>query len=415
MNVGVARVDITPPVGTRLSGFAGRDWRSEGVRDPLNATALWLQESERAALLLSIDTIGLTLRDNARLRMQVSNALGIVSGSVLVACSHTHAGAATMDIRATGNKEHAWTRELLQRCVEAATMARRNAAQVRRVETGSAACPAAINRRDPAGPNEDAVRTLVFHTDRPVATVVHTAMHPVSLGNQDRRISADWVGDARRIVESAAEMPMVFLQGCCGDINPRVRDVQAIGSEVGAAAIGAIESACETDACLRVGSALGAIPFRALPPDAALDARESDAVAILNSDNVSLAAHQLANADRAWVRRCRALRQRGLDGPKDIRFRCTALGIGDVDWVGWPGEVFHAIGQQLTAQFPSAWPVGFGAGNIGYLYPDSALPEGGYEVDLAFRLYGERQADAGTGDALLTAARRALETGKKNR
>ncbi len=411
----MARVDITPPVGTRLSGFAGRDWRSEGVRDPLVATALWLADPRQGAVLLSVDTIGLTVGDNNRLRRMVGAALDIAPGNVLVACSHTHAGAATMAIRATGGKEHAWTRVLLRRCVEAATVARRNAAPLRRVETGSAPCHAAINRRVASGPNEDAVRTLVLHTDRPVATVVHTSLHPVCLGNQDRRFSADWVGDARRVVETQLDVPMLFLQGCCGDINPRVRDAESIGSEVGAAALKSIRNSGAIDARLRIGYAVGAVPFRALATDTVLNARESEAAAVLNSRDASLAARQLADADRAWVRRCRALRRRGLDHPRDSRFGCTAIGIGDIDWVGWPGEVFHGIGQRLYAEFPSAWPVGFAAGNLGYLYPDRALAEGGYEVDLAFRLYGERQADAGTEEALLIAARRALDNGKKNR
>jgi neutral ceramidase len=414
MNAGVARVDITPPVGTRLSGFAGRDWRSNGVRDPLFATAVYVEDAARSALVISIDTIGFTLTDNARLRRQTGSAMGVSPDHVLVACSHTHAGAATMGIRATGGKEAAWTREVLRLCTEAALTAQQKAAPVRRISVGTAPCSAAINRRNVSGANEDRVRALVLHSDKPIATLFHTALHPVCLGNQDRRISADWVGDARRILEAEVKAPSVFLQGCCGDINPKVRDASAIGAEVGAALLGAIAASEDAEPSLRTGSAVGNVPFRAIAPESVLQLRTLESQSVLANPESSLAARQLANADIAWVRRCRERVATGKSGPATVPFRCTSIGIGPVDIVGWPGEVFHEIGRTLTDQHPSAWPVGFAAGNPGYLYPDSALEVGGYEVDLAYRLYGERQADLGTADALLEASNQALHASGVN-
>lgn len=408
MNAGVARVDITPPVGTRLSGFAGRDWRSNGVRDPLLVTAVYFEDAARSALVLSVDTIGLTVRDDALLRRQVASVTGISPDHVLVACSHTHAGAATLGIRATGGKEAAWTREVVRLCTEAALTAQQTAAPVLGISVGTAPCAAAINRRNVSGANEDRVRALVLHSYKPIATLFHTALHPVCLGNQDRRISADWVGDARRILETEVNAPSVFLQGCCGDINPKVRDALAIGAEVGAALLGAIASSEDSEPSLRSGSAVGKVRFRAIAPDSVLQMRTSESQAVLANPESSLAARQLAKADIAWARCCRERVASGKSGPTTVPFRCTSIGIGPVDIVGWPGEVFHEIGRTLTNQHPSAWPVGFAAGNLGYLYPDSALEIGGYEVDLAYRLYGERQADLGTADALLEASNQAL-------
>jgi len=60
---------------------------------------------------------------------------------------------------------------------------------------------------------------------------------------------------------------------------------------------------------------------------------------------------------------------------------------------------------------PGAWPVGYAAGNIGYLYPADALGQGGYEVEVAHRLYGTRQAGPGTSDALANGAINAVSGG----
>jgi len=40
IKAGAAIVDITPPVGLHLAGFAARTKPSEGVHDPLTARAL---------------------------------------------------------------------------------------------------------------------------------------------------------------------------------------------------------------------------------------------------------------------------------------------------------------------------------------------------------------------------------------
>ncbi len=75
--------------------------------------------------------------------------------------------------------------------------------------------------------------------------------------------------------------------------------------------------------------------------------------------------------------------------------------------VGLPGEIFTEIGQQVRASVPQAWPVGYANGNLGYLFPDSAQEEHGYETEIAFRLYGKQAAGRGTGAALVTAATKA--------
>ena len=103
MRAGVALTDITPPVGTRLSGFAGRPvpgFVSTGVRDPLRATVLWLE----GALVVALDVIGLTPRDDRALRRRLAVAVGCAPEAVLIACSHTHSGPATMTISSAPRK-----------------------------------------------------------------------------------------------------------------------------------------------------------------------------------------------------------------------------------------------------------------------------------------------------------------------
>jgi len=424
LRAGVATEDITPPPGVRLSGFAGRDWRNAGSRDPLRASALYLEQGNRAAaVLVTLDVIGLSPRDDARLRRAIAAPLGIGADAVLVACSHTHSGPATMNIRATGGKEAAWTREVLARATRAAERAKETAGAVGRVEAGSAPCGASVNRRvrlpsgeivmgEGEGFRDPQCRVLTLRSEAgtPLATLFHYAMHPVSLDRDNRFTSGDWVAVARERIEAEAGCPALFVQGCCGDINPRVRGSGAcadlLGAQVADAALAALGGMRPlADVRLGTGAAAARLPLQPLPDPGALARVEADAVETLARRDAPLAIRQIAQADREWVRACR---RRGGSPPREtIPARLQALTLGEVTLVSLPGEPFARTGQMVRDQVPGAWPVGYAGSNLGYLCPDDVLEAGGYEADVAYRLYGEQNFGPGTEAALVRAAARA--------
>lgn len=423
---GAGRCEMTPPCGLRLSGYAGRPGRSAGCRDPLVAAALYLHDGSRTLLLLTLDIIGLTPRDDRLLRGRIAGRLETSPDAVLIACSHTHAAPAAMTIRGTGRKEAAWTAELFDAAISAVDRARQTAAPVTRARQGSAPCRAAINRRvrrgnkvviavNPDGPVDSTCSALLLEsTAGPLAALFHYGMHPVVLDEKNLQVSADWVGSARRKLEETLGCPALFLQGCCGDINPPVREreqpdaLERLGAEVAEAALTALrEARTMTDRGLGSGAARARLPLSPPPSEQELSVRDAAAAAALGRAESSAAERHLALADRAWVR-CWRSRLRGRRAiPSSAAARVAALRIGEVLLLALPGEPFAAIGIELRRELPGCWPSGYAAGNLGYLYPDSALAEGGYEIDLAYRLYGQRQAARGTAAALIEAARRA--------
>src|SRR2546429_3817526 len=58
MKASAAQIDITPAIGGELSGFALRIQPSTGIRDPLFARALYLNEGETRLLWIHCDLIG---------------------------------------------------------------------------------------------------------------------------------------------------------------------------------------------------------------------------------------------------------------------------------------------------------------------------------------------------------------------
>ena len=62
LQIGIARADITPPIGIEMIGFAGRDPSFE-VHDALHATALAVGEGETLTTLA--DLMGIAEADRA--------------------------------------------------------------------------------------------------------------------------------------------------------------------------------------------------------------------------------------------------------------------------------------------------------------------------------------------------------------
>src|ERR1022692_2064773 len=101
---GVARDDITPPIGIyhRMWGAAVHD-RATGVHRPLLATLLWLQPSPpaplpeaegsmaaQAQLVVALDHCILDGVEMTRIRDAVSQATSLTPGQVQITLSHTH-------------------------------------------------------------------------------------------------------------------------------------------------------------------------------------------------------------------------------------------------------------------------------------------------------------------------------------
>ena len=62
----------------------------------------------------------------------------------------------------------------------------------------------------------------------PIAVVFRYSAHPVTVGSRSQVASPDYPGPARDVLERSLGGLALFLQGCGGNVNPRV----GIGYEV---------------------------------------------------------------------------------------------------------------------------------------------------------------------------------------
>lgn len=272
---GLARCDITPPVGIyhRMWGAATHD-RSTGVHRPLTATALVLEPAperrrlddgpEHELVLLAVDLCLLWAKEMTMLRERVSAATGVPAERLLVMFSHTHAAGLMGLERASlpgGELIEPYLKELAGK-LAAIVREAQLALQPATITYGAGRCSLAAHRDlwdeaskqwvcgyHPQGPADDTllVARIADFQNQTLGTIVNYACHPTTLAWDNTLISPDYPGAMREVVEGATLAPCFFIQGASGDLGPRdgyVGDTQVAdrnGRQLGYAALAALE------------------------------------------------------------------------------------------------------------------------------------------------------------------------------
>lgn len=365
LKAGVAKVDITP---ADLAGITVVGHRREvtGVRDPLRAAVLILDDGETKAAMVTLDTIG-AWEDMVRLaREAVEKETGVPAANIMVSASHNHSGPGYVE-------NMRWASDLIKKIGSAAKEAAGGMKNVS-VGYGEDRISFGINRRkiidgravvrlNPDGPNDPRVKVLRFddgQTLAPLAVIMHAVCHPCFFTWGDKgsqpypkgypKMTADFPGEAQTFVEMvyAQKTAAMFLQGCAGDIRPNLpgypyrcadeADIQWAGRDLG-------------------GAVARAAAFSVTREP--LHKRESFYQIRVASEVVELP---------------------GKEQP--VRAELMAMKVGPFLFLTMPGEPMVEYGFKLEKAIGDrATPiiVGYTNGNIGYIATAAAHPVGGYE------------------------------------
>jgi neutral ceramidase len=406
---------MTPPPGIDLTGYANRPSAATGKHDDLFARAVVLEAADQRLALVSLDLLGFEIPDADRLRGRVEAETGVPAEAVLLNCSHTHAGPATMTLRGLGERDLTYD-ALLERWVVGTVRAAGERLETATARWGEAEARIGLNRRqrqpdgrmvigdNAEGPYEPRVPVLRLDRadGRPLAIWFSHATHPVTFGNQNVRFSADFPGAAvetlkRLEVGGGRDFVALFAQGCCGDINPRRRGEDPAVARTSGRILGAAAAVAAEESVAVVGTplaaALGTLALPTLAPDAAaVRAFREQHVARREAQRGEGAdPYRLRHAEAmiAWADDALAAAERPPD-ERRLPFTVQALRIGPVAVVAMAGEVFVRIGQEVVrrSQFPHTVALGYSNGCLGYVPTADAYPLGGYEVDDAYRYFG---------------------------
>jgi hypothetical protein len=392
MRLGIGVRDITPPVGsTTLAGWSSRGGKlSEGKYDELTVRSVALSCQGRKGLLVTLDLLGLNRKLNDEISARLSEEFNIPSHRILITSSHTHSGPPSGYIDAPllkwlpeGDYPELLSNAVVDSCREAL-----DDLETCQLYLGRGKCNVGINRRrlkdDRAylAPNEEGIRddeVIAIKVTRKDGTVkailFHYACHPTTV--YSNYITADYPGEAKRVIErELGEGPVaIFLQGCCGDVRPRlidgerfrsgtIEDSRRFGEELGLEVV----KLCQSDPIKlssHFSSSLKEVELPFAEPLSQEEIRE-----------------KLASGNEREQRWAQVQLEYGDAAPTSVPFRIQRFNLAkELSLVALEGEV--CVGYQIMTKALSDaklnLAVGYSNGCIGYVPTAQIIGEGGYE------------------------------------
>jgi len=408
IRAGAAIVDITPPSGLLLSGFAARSEPATGAHDPLTVRAVAVNDTA----IVVADVIGLHGEMAARVRRSCS----LPDDNVIIAALHNHGGPVSMRGRLSLAADPDYLARLEAACVEAIDRAVANQRPARLFAGFGNDPDVARNRRHAGGTVDPAVPVIRIRDvdGAMIAVVASYACHPVVLGADNRLWTADYPHFVRRDIEAACPGAVaLFVTGCTGDANTghsahasvslaanserTFANSERIGGRIAAAALAAPER--------ELGQEVDASNEEVVLTFERREARSPEELAAEWRNERESAGPARSALLGHWIEWAQTTAREPL---RPMVERVTVLNWGGLPIVGLPGEIFAETALHIRAQLPADLPAiiaDFAEDNPGYISPASEYQYGGYEVDEAHRYYGQPAGfAAGSAEALADAA-----------
>ncbi|MBL9202508.1 MAG: neutral/alkaline non-lysosomal ceramidase N-terminal domain-containing protein [Opitutaceae bacterium] len=421
--VGAAKIDITPELPIRLSGYQGRPAEATRVVTPLTARALAIgADANQPVIIIAAEIIGVSDAIRAQVVRALAASHRIAPERVAICTTHVHTGPALAGVipymfsRDLPPEESVriarYTATFTQKLIEVAQAALQGR-RPGRLAWGEGSANFAVQRRSvidgkwktfgavPAGPSDHALPVLRASDARGGvrAVLASYACHCTTLEGADNYVHHDWAGDAARRIEAAHPGTIALVTiGCGADANPQPRGaahVAAHGEKI----------AAEVDRLLAsklrpIGGVTGAKFLKVdLPLDRVVTRAEL--------------AERTANKQRVQTSYAATQYLRKLDSgeglPAAVTLPVQAWNFGaDLAMVFLGGEVVSEYSLRLKRELDGArlWVNAYANDVPSYIPSARMFPEGGYEVDGSMDYYGfPVRLAVGTEDKLIGSIR----------
>ena len=253
----------------------------------------------------------------------------------------------------------------------------------------------------------------------PIATLFRYSAHPVTVGSRSQVASADYPGPAREVIEQNLGGLALFLQGCGGNVNPRVgigyeidcRDTKnRVGMELGGEAL-KVAAGIRTNTKAGARRPLGNVPNILFTPwepvdgDTCTHLAAAETIVALDYDELPSLEEAQAILEH-WQRTAEERRQSdALDweirlaqkyefwarnlvaavehGHPTHELYLQVIRVNDIVLSALNMEVFFETGLDIRARspFPDTFVLGYSNGLYGYLPRGDDYPDGGWSVD----------------------------------
>lgn len=414
LRLGVAEVDITPPVGAPMAGYY-YNREATGVHDPLHVKAMVFQQGGVTIAVAACDLVSLPREISEAARIRVQQQIGLASDHVMITATHDHTTPVILTnpsrYQLTGRTKEiaqAYTDSLADKIADAIVEADHKLQPVEMRAGIGQETTVSFNRRyfmkdgsvgwnpgklnpnivRPAGPIDPDLPVLYFESPagKPVAAYTNFGLHQDTTGGFE--FSGDFSYTLGRVLKFAKgdDFFSLFTIGAAGNVNHldvTRKDPQSSFEE--AARVGAVLG----------GDALKVIQAAPLTPVSQI--KVSDRVLQFpvpqyTQEEVDWAQRTQASLGTAHpapfldlVKAARIIELAARHGkPLDAEVQVFTLG-NDVAIVGFPGEMFAEFGLQLKedSPFPITICSELANGALVYIPNRVAYEEGNYEPTAA--------------------------------
>ena len=411
LKAGFARVDVTPPLGSPVSGYFRKRF-AEGILDPIELNALAFSDGESTAVIIASDIIGIDMENCDQIRERICRETGVPADHVMICCLHQHTSI-EIGFSDTDNEmtDPVYLEMLFRKYCDVVQMAINDMSDavastaeaealeeiafIRRyvLEDGSIATNPSANGPRPVrrcDESDNTVRILRFKRDgKKDIAYVNFSTHPdVVSGNL---FSADWPGFVRRNVEADIEnVSCICVVGCQGDSNhcdyyKPIENRFPYGkgyphsAYMGRVISDTVKTVWDKTVDHPEGKVFGGVSVIYNKTNTEGEEKYDECKKVVEDYYAGRTVSNNHITNIAYAVRIVELRRSPIYRPVPI----TVLGLGDIAFVGFGGESFthytiaskEAAGKNKTV-FCSCLT----NGNQGYLPHARAFEEGGYEA-----------------------------------
>jgi len=400
------KINITPPLGTKMAGFEERTHGATGILNELFASILVLKdESNRKLAFVTMDVAGVDLPLVHYVRKVVSEKSDIPNDAIMICVSHTHSGPEASRVEGMKRRqavvtEHdeAYYLQLKEKIAHGILWANDT---LEPVTLGFHQTPLdglGSNRIDPKLYYDNTVTVLrVDRLDKtPLAIVTQFSCHPTILNFENYDFSGDFVSFYQEEVEKVfSNSVALFIQGCAGNISTRhyrkgygASEAQRMGRLLAGEVI---KSAMLTDLSDDYTLDATVEPLKLVVRDFESDEICEQKIALakakceqLKKDNAPENIQRTAYVELQGVER--TLKVKKSANYDHLMSEMQIFKIGDWKIVTTPGETFGEIGRDIRKLDSSGklTVTGYTNDTVGYIPNlDTFNNPVGYEVNIA--------------------------------
>jgi len=430
MRIGYGITEITPRGKLTLAGFASRlNQPMKGVFDSIFVKSLFAEQGGQPILVMDYDLLGIGAEQLECIQKRLDKEINTPRKNRIFICTHTHSAPAAITTIGCGIISDDYVKFLADCTAESVLMAISNASEAR-YQYGELNVPGlSRNRRNllsdgrvvmvpapsdniiKAGPVCDTFKFVRFVdiNGNPIVGLINWAAH--ACVNAEHYVSADYPGELCSLLEEQHGFPFMFIQGGAGNINlffhlmnreEMLKNANRIFEQIKVIPYG------EQNEVRRfiLSSPEVRLDFKNITNEKELKCFKNGMVEIAETGNgKETFIKELANIlnvppgktpDNKMLRYIARTQVDWCDYlatarfKKNIKVPLSLWAFDDILFCFIGGEIFYETVMRIekSATLLEVVTAGYASPQLGYILPEEAVAEGGYEAAFAYRFYG---------------------------